>query len=135
MIADLVAGQVQMTVNGKSVLLPHIQAGKLRALAVTGDRRWPELPDVPTLIETGYLKEAYDSIFGMVAPAGTPAAIVEQLNGAINEGLKLPEVHDGLAKLGIEPNPGTVKDFADFIAADVPRWQEIVRVTGIRVSQ
>ena len=57
MIADLVAGQVQMTVNGKSVLLPHIEAGKLRALAVTGDKRWPELPNVPTLIETGYLKD------------------------------------------------------------------------------
>lgn len=135
MIADLVAGQIQMTVNGKSVLLPHIEAGKLRALAVAGDKRWPELPNVPTLMETGYLKDSYDSIFGMAAPAGTPAPVIEQLNAAINEGMKMPEVRDGLAKLGIEPNPGTVKDFADFIAKDVPRWEEIVRITGIKIAQ
>ena len=60
MVTDLVAGQVQMTVNGKSVLLPHIQSGKLKALAVTGDKRWPELPGVPTFVETGYLKDNYD---------------------------------------------------------------------------
>src|SRR5262249_32030103 len=110
MITDLVAGQVQMTVNGKSVLLPHIQSGKLRALAVTGDKRWPELPNVPTFIETGYLKGTYDSVFGMAAPVGTPAPIIEQLNRAINEGMKMPDVKEGLAKVGIEPNPGTVQD-------------------------
>jgi len=134
MITDLVAGQVQMTVNGKSVLLPHIQSGKLKALAVTGDKRWPELPGVPTLIETGYLKEDYDSVFGIVAPAGTPQPIVEQLNRAINDGLKNPDVRDGLAKLGIEPNPGSVKNFSDYIADVTPRWKEIVRLTGIKVG-
>jgi tripartite-type tricarboxylate transporter receptor subunit TctC len=134
MVTDLVAGQVQMTVNGKSVLLPHIQSGRLRALAVTGDKRWPELPNVPTLIETGYLDASYDSYFGIVAPAGTPAAIIETLNRAINEGMKQPDVAEGLAKLGIEPNPGSVKDFANFIAAEIPRWREVVRVTNIRVG-
>jgi tripartite-type tricarboxylate transporter receptor subunit TctC len=134
MVTDLIAGQVQMTVNGKSVLLPHIQSGKLKALAVTGDKRWPELPNVPTFTETGYLKDNYDSVFGIAAPADTLQTIIEQLNRAINEGLKLPEVREGLAKLGIEPIPGSVKDFADFIAKDAPRWKEIVRVTGIKVG-
>src|SRR5262249_36588954 len=112
MITDLVAGQVQMTINGKSVLLPHIQSGKLKALAVTGDKHWPELPAVPTFIETGYLKDNYDSVFGVVAPTGTPQPVIEQLNSAINDGLKTPEVREGLAKLGIAPNPGSVKDFS-----------------------
>jgi tripartite-type tricarboxylate transporter receptor subunit TctC len=134
MVTDLVAGQIQMTVNGKSVLLPHIQSGKIKALAVTGDKRWAELPNVPTLVETGYLKDNFDSVFGFAAPAGTPQPIVEQLNRAINEGLKNPEVREGLAKLGIEPNPGSVKDFADFIAKDAPRWKEIVRITGIKIG-
>jgi tripartite-type tricarboxylate transporter receptor subunit TctC len=134
MVTDLVAGQVQMTVNGKSVLLPHIQAGKLKALAVTGDKRWPELPGVPTLIETGYLKDNYDSVFGIVAPTGTPQPVIEQLNRSINDGLKNPDVRDGLAKLGIEPNPGSVKNFSDFIAEVTPRWKEIVRITGIKVG-
>ena len=134
MVTDLVAGQVQMTVNGKSVLLPHIQSGKLKALAVTGDKRWPELPQVPTFMETAYLKANYDSVFGIVAPTGTPQPIIEQLNRSINDGLKNPDVRDGLARLGIEPNPGSVKDFSDYIAEVTPRWKEIVRVTGIKVG-
>lgn len=135
MITDLVAGQVQMTVNGKSVLMPHIQSGKLKALAVTGPARWRELPDVPTLVEADYLKEPYDSLFGIVAPGGTPHEIIAKLNAAINQGLKSPEVVEGLAKIGIEPNPGTVQDFTDLIAREIPRWTEIVRVTGITVAR
>jgi tripartite-type tricarboxylate transporter receptor subunit TctC len=135
MITDLVAGQIQMTVNGKSVLLPHIQSGKLKALAVTGDKRWKELPNVPTMKELGLLNASYDSYFGIVAPAGTPPEIIEKLNSAINEGMKQPDVAEGLAKLGIEPNPGSVKDFADFIAAEIPRWREVVRITNIKVVQ
>jgi len=135
MITDLLAGQVQMTVNGKSVLLPHLESGKLRALAVAGPKRWPELPNVPTFIETGYLKETYDSVFGIAAPAGTPQPIIEQLNQAINEGMAMPDVKAGLAKLGIEPNPHSVQEFADYIASEAPRWREIVRITGIKMKQ
>src|SRR5439155_5343007 len=83
MIADLIAGQIHMTVNGKSVLLPHIQAGKVRALAVTSAHRWADMPDVPTMLELGYLDKPYDTLFGVVAPAGTPAAIVARLNATI----------------------------------------------------
>src|SRR5947207_3850353 len=103
MIADLVAGQIDLTINGKSVLLPHIQAGKLTALAVIGAQRWPELPDVPTLVEAGYLDVPYDTLFGVVAPAGTPAAIIDKLNGVINDGLKSAEMRASLTQLGIEP--------------------------------
>ncbi len=135
MITDLLGGQIQMTVNGKSVLMPHIQAGKMRAIAVASPERWPELPDVPTLHEAGYLDAPYDTLFGVVAPTGTPAAIISKVNGAINDGLRSPEIRASLAKLGIDPKISTPEEFAAFIAEDAPRWAEIVRLTGIKVAQ
>jgi tripartite-type tricarboxylate transporter receptor subunit TctC len=135
MVADLIAGQIDMTVNGKSVLLPQIQAGKLRALAVTAGERWSELPDVPTLVETGYLDAAYDTLFGVVAPAGTPGAVIAKLNAVINEGLRSPEMREHLAKIGIEPIVTSPQEFADIIAREVPKWTAIVKTTGVRVVE
>ena len=135
MVADLVAGQIDMTVNGKSVLLPQIQAGKLRALAVSAGERWSELPDVPTLVETGYMDTPYDTVFGVVAPAGTPAAVIEKLNATINEGLRSPQMRELLAKIGIEPLVTTPREFADLIAREVPKWAAIVKATGVRVVE
>jgi tripartite-type tricarboxylate transporter receptor subunit TctC len=134
-IADLIAGQIDMTVNGKSVLLPQIQAGKLRALAVTAGERWAELPDVPTLVETGYMDMPYDTLFGIVAPAGTPAATIAKLNTTINDGLRSPEMREHLAKIGIEPIATTPQEFADIIAREVPKWAAIVKATGVRVAE
>jgi tripartite-type tricarboxylate transporter receptor subunit TctC len=135
MVADLVAGQIDMTVNGKSVLLPQIQAGKLRALAVTAGERWSELPDVPTLVEMGYMDAPYDTVFGVLAPAGTPAAVIEKLNATINQGLRSPETRELLAKIGIEPIITTPREFADIIAREVPKWAAIVKATGVRVVE
>jgi tripartite-type tricarboxylate transporter receptor subunit TctC len=135
MIQDLLAGQIDMTINGKSVLLPHIQAGKLRALAVTGESRWPELPDVPTLLEAGYMDAPYDAMFGIVAPAGTPAAAIDKLNAVINEGLRSEEMRAGLARLGIDPVISSPQEFAALIAREVPKWAEVVRATGVKVAQ
>lgn len=134
MIADLIAGQIHMTINGKSVLLPHIQAGKVRALAVTSARRWSDLPDVPTMLELGYMDKPYDTLFGVVAPAGTPAAIITRLNATINEGLRSAETRAALDKLGIEPLIATPAEFAAMIAEEAPKWAEAVRLTGIRVE-
>jgi tripartite-type tricarboxylate transporter receptor subunit TctC len=134
MIADLIAGQIHMTINGKSVLLPHIQAGKVRALAVTSARRWADLPDIPTMLELGYLDKPYDTLFGVVAPAGTPSAIVAKLNATINEGLRSAATRAALAKLGIEPMISTPEEFAAMIADEAPKWAEAVRVTGIKVE-
>jgi tripartite-type tricarboxylate transporter receptor subunit TctC len=134
MIGDLIAGQIHMTINGKSVLLPHIQAGKVRALAVTSARRWSDFPDVPTMLELGYLERPYDTLFGVVAPAGTPAAIVARLNATINDGLRSAETRTALAKLGIEPLISTPEEFAAMIAEEAPKWAEAVRVTGIKVE-
>jgi tripartite-type tricarboxylate transporter receptor subunit TctC len=135
MIADLVAGQIDLTINGKSVLLPHIQAGKLTALAVIGAQRWPELPAVPTLVEAGYLDAPYDTLFGVVAPAGTPAAIIDKLNGVINDGLKSAEMRASLTQLGIEPIITSPQEFAAIIAQEVPKWAEVVRITGVKAAE
>jgi tripartite-type tricarboxylate transporter receptor subunit TctC len=135
MIADLIAGQIDMTINGKSVLLPHIAAGKLRALAVTAASRWPELPDVPTLVELGYMDAPYDAMFGVVTPAGTPGAVIERLNAAINEGLRSPEMRASLDRLGIEPVITTPQEFTAIIAQEIPKWAEVVRITGVKVAE
>jgi tripartite-type tricarboxylate transporter receptor subunit TctC len=134
MITDLLAGQIDMTINGKSVLLPHIQAGKVRALAVASAERWADLPDVPTLVESGYMDVPYDTLFGVLAPAGTPAPIIDKLNATINEGLRSPETRAAFAKLGIETKITTPQEFAAIIAEEAPKWAEVVRVTGIKVS-
>lgn len=134
-IADVIGGQIQLMMSGKSVLLPHVQAGKMRAIAVAARERWPELPDVGTLVEAGYMDAAYDSIFGIVAPMGTPVATIETLNAAMNAGLRTDEVRMSLAKLGIEPRASTVAEFAALIAEEAPRWAEIVRVTGIKAGE
>jgi tripartite-type tricarboxylate transporter receptor subunit TctC len=135
MIADLIAGQIDLTINGKSVLLPHIQAGKLTALAVIGAQRWSELPEVPTLVEAGYLDVPYDTLFGVVAPAGTPAAVIDKLNATINEGLKSAEMRASFAQLGIEPIVTSPQEFAAIIAQEVPKWAEVVRITGVKAAE
>ena len=134
MISDLLAGQIHMTINGKSVLLPHIQGNKLRALAVTSAKRWPDFPDVPTLLEAGYMDQPYDTLFGVVAPAGTPAAIIARLNATINDGLRSTEVRAALDRLGIEPLITTPAEFGAMIAEEAPKWADAVRQTGIKVE-
>jgi tripartite-type tricarboxylate transporter receptor subunit TctC len=134
MISDVIAGQIDVTINGKSVLLPHIQAGKLRALAVTAAQRWREFPEVPTFIEAGYLNAPYDTLFGIVAPAGTPTTVIERLNATINDGLRSPEMRASLAELGIEPVVTTPAEFEAIIAREIPKWAEIVRTTGVKVA-
>ena len=134
MISDLLGGQIDLTINGKSVLLPHIIAGRLKPLAVTSTERWPELPQVPTLIESGYLGWPYETLFGVVAPAGTPTAVIDRLNRAINEVLGLDDVRTGFTKLGIEPRTATPQEFAQIIADEGARWAKLVTSTGIKLN-
>jgi tripartite-type tricarboxylate transporter receptor subunit TctC len=134
-IADVIGGQIHMMLSGKSVLLPHVQAGKLRAISVSAAKRWPELPEVGTLIEAGYLDAPYEAIFGVVAPAGTPRETIAALNSAINEGLRATDVQASIASLGIEPTITTPTEFAAIIAAEAPRWAEIVRLTGVKAGE
>jgi tripartite-type tricarboxylate transporter receptor subunit TctC len=126
-INDVVAGQIQMTFEGTSVLLPLIQAGKLRALAVTSPNRVRELPDVPTMIESGFPGFSSTSWTGLLAPAQTPRDIVAKLNAQINEAVQSSDFKAALAKLSSEPLGGTPQDFTALIKVDIAKWDPIVK--------
>jgi tripartite-type tricarboxylate transporter receptor subunit TctC len=133
-VTDLLAGQVQMIFETTAILLPHVEGGRLRALAVATEARSPLLPEVPTTAESGYPKILASFWSGLLAPAGTLAPIVDKLNATVNEILKSKEAQDGLARLGAEAKIGAPKDFAAFIATETPRWAAIASETGIKVD-
>jgi len=133
-ITDVLGGHIDMVFNNKSTLLTHFKEGKLKALAVTSDVRWPELPDTPTMKEFGVVGFPKEVWFGVLAPGGTPAMIVEEVNYAVNEGLKSPEVRASLAKLGMEARIGTAQDFAASLAEQARDWKHVVEATGIKVE-
>ena len=133
-IADALGGHIEMILNPKSVLLPLIKEGKLKPLAVTSKLRWPELPDTPTMKEVGVSGFPTEVWFGLLAPLGTPATIIDQLNQAINEGLETAEMHASLAQLGIEAKIGTANDFATALAEQMHEWKNVVDATGIKMD-
>lgn len=133
-ITDLLAGQIDMAFNTKSVLLQLVKQGRLRALAVTSAARWPELPEVPTLTEAGVFPDPLEVWWGIVGPAGLPRTVVARLNGAINAALQSPELRANFANLGIEPRGGAPEELATLLAQDAPRWFDIIRMTGIKLE-
>ncbi len=133
-INDLVGGQVQMTFEGTSVLLPLIQSGKLRALATTSPKRIPQLPDLPTMAESGFPGFVSTSWTGLLAPAHTPRAVIDKLNAQINEGVRSPAFKAALAKLSSEPLGGTPQAFTDMIKGDIAKWAPIVTTLGLKAQ-
>lgn len=133
-LTELLAGQTQVTLLATVVLLTPVQEGKLRALAVTSAARLAELPNVPTMKESGFADFPPGSWQAVVAPAGTPPAIVARLNGAINESLKSPELKAGFARLRAEADIGTPQDLADMIASENRKWSAVVKSLGLKVD-
>jgi len=113
-------------------VMPHIKAGKLRALAITIDRRWPGLPDVPTSAEAGFPDLQMFTWNGIFLPAGTPKPIVDKMNKALVEILAMPDVKERLASLGFDPLSSTPEEYLDFIKADLKKWGKIVQDAGIK---
>jgi tripartite-type tricarboxylate transporter receptor subunit TctC len=132
--ADVVAGQVQMTFENPSVSLPLVRAGQVRALASTSEKRNPEEPDIPTMIEAGIPDFVSVSFTGLVAPAGTPADIVAKLNAAVNESLNSSEVRAALAKLAVEPKIGSPADFTAFLVKEKEKWGAVAKAANIRIE-
>jgi tripartite-type tricarboxylate transporter receptor subunit TctC len=133
-MTDTISGQVQMHASAKVLLLPQIQAGKLRALAVASAKRWPELPDVPTLAEAGFPGFPPDIWYGLLAPAGTPAPVIAKLNATVNARLKTPEMLASLAKLSLDARPLTAQQFGDVLAKDTLQWADLAKQTGIKLD-
>jgi tripartite-type tricarboxylate transporter receptor subunit TctC len=134
-LVDLIAGNVQLMFENLPSVLPHIKAGRVRALATTAARRSPALPDVPTMIEAGYAGFDMVSWQGVLAPAGTPPEIVARLNAEIVKALQTREVRDGYAKLGVDVLGNTPEQFAAYIRQEQAKWSNIVRDAGIRLEQ
>ena len=133
MLQDLMAGQVQMSIDNMPSALPLIQSGKLVALAVTSPQPVPQLPGVPTVASVlpGYSAEAW---FVLVAPAGTPQPIIDKLSAEVDRILKKPEVIERFVKLGATPVGGTPKQLGDFIATETLKWQKVVKDSGAKVD-
>jgi len=133
-VADLIAGQVQVMVDGLPSALPHVKAGKLRALAVTSAHRSPAAPELPTIAESGYAGFSADAWSGLFAPRGTPKSIVDKLALETQRILKLPEVKQRLADLGAEAVGSTPAEFAEHVRTEIDKWARVVKASGARVD-
>jgi tripartite-type tricarboxylate transporter receptor subunit TctC len=133
-ITDLVGGQVQSMFDNAPSALPHVKAGKLRALAVTSPQRLPQLPDVPTLAESGFPGFDVHSWFGLAAPAGTPRAVVDRLNAELAKALAQPELRQRLLDMAASPEPSTPEQMRQFIAGEIKRWRTVVKASGATVD-
>jgi tripartite-type tricarboxylate transporter receptor subunit TctC len=134
MTSAIMSEQVQMAFPDISILLPLIREGKVKALAVTAATRHRQLPNVPTMIESGIPDFVLSFWSGVVAPAGTPENISDTLNVAINKGLTSQSVRETLANIGAETHPGSAQDFAGFISLDSKRWSSIAKLVNIRIE-
>jgi tripartite-type tricarboxylate transporter receptor subunit TctC len=132
-VTDLLGGKIQAMAAPLVEVIAHVQAGRLRALAITTARRSSLLPDVPTIAETipGFEVALWNGIF---APAGTPPAAVQRISAAIAEALRTEEMRARLAQQGSEPVGSTPAQFTAFIAAEIPKWAELVRISGATVE-
>jgi len=133
-ITDMLAGQIQVLFPGLAAALPHIRAGKLRPLAITGLKRHPLQPDLPTFEELGY--HGFDGVqwYGIVGPAKLPPEITRRLNSEINKALASPALRDRLAAEALEPMPMSPAQFGDFIRADIARWSALARERHISLD-
>ncbi len=133
-VTALVTGEVSMMPLTMALAKARVQAGQARALAVTTPKRSSALPDLPTVAESGYPGYEVSTWFGYLAPAGTPAEIVNKLNAEINAALKHPDVEKRLVALGAELDPGTPAAFGKYLEADMNRWARVIKQAGIKAD-
>jgi tripartite-type tricarboxylate transporter receptor subunit TctC len=133
-LTDVIAGEVQLMFATSASVIPFIKAGKLRALAVTTARRSASVPELPTVSEAGVPGFEAITWHGVVVPAATPAPLVERLNRDIVGALSAPDLRERLSALGAEVVAGTPREFADYIASEIPKWSKVVRDSGARIE-
>jgi tripartite-type tricarboxylate transporter receptor subunit TctC len=133
-ITDLIGGQIDLGFETTSVTFGYVHDRKVTALGVATQARLPELPDVPTMIEGGLPDFIASSWTGIMAPAGTPKDVIARLNAEVNTALTSPELQDRFKKLAAEAKPGTAEDFAAFIRREVPKWQAMAKLAGVKAE-
>ncbi len=131
-IIDVIGGQAHLMFAVMQGGLPHVQSGKLRALAVTGTKRSAALPEVPTITEAGFPGADFISWNGVHVAAKTPKAIISKLNGELDRVLRQPDMQERMAVLGLDPAGGTTESFAAFVKADIARWARVIKDAGVR---
>jgi len=131
-VTDLLAGRITLMFNVAATLAPHVEAGTLKAIAVAQSKRAAIMPNVPTLAEAGMTGYDAGIWIGLLAPPGTPPAIVEKLSAAANEALKNQDVQATLKKQGTDPLGSTPAEFAEFIRADIEKWIAALTAAGLR---
>lgn len=133
-IADLIAGNVQLMFESTNSIAPHVKAGRVRALAVTGAQRAHSLPEVPTLIEAGVPGYEVTAWTGVIGPAGLPRPVLDRLNAAVNAAIAEPATKERLAQLGSEGGGGTPEDYAALIRRDSAKWAEVIKRSGAKID-
>lgn len=130
----LIAGQIQMLFNTPPVILPHVRAGRMKALAITSNRRIAAAPDLPTVAEAGLPGFEVSTWYGVMVPAGTPVAIVNKLHAAFVAALNAPDVRERLLNENFELVGSTPPEFAAHVRAEIPKWARVVKASGARVD-
>jgi tripartite-type tricarboxylate transporter receptor subunit TctC len=133
-IVDLMAGNVTMTFGTSLSVVPHVRAGRLRALATTGASRSPALPDLPTVAEAGVPGYESSLWYGFAGPAKLPADVLARLHSALVAALKSPEVHERLAGQGLDPQQNTPEEFSKLLASDIGRWAKVIQRAGLQAE-
>ncbi len=134
MLTDLIGGQIQVGFDNLPSTIGFVRSGKVRALAVTTPQRWPGASDIPTVAESGVPGYEVSGWFGLLAPAGTPKAVLDTLQSAVAQAVQQPEVAKQLRDLGAEPVANKPEAFARDIAADVDKWRKVVQATGVKLE-
>jgi tripartite-type tricarboxylate transporter receptor subunit TctC len=133
-VNDMLGGQVQMGIFDVPVVLSHIKAGKLKALAITSAKRAPSLPDVPTTGEMGFPRVISDNWYGLVGPAGIPQSIAKRIHAAAIKALNAPELIENYGKISGVPMPSSPEEYAVFIAAEQAKWGKVVKAIGFKAE-
>jgi tripartite-type tricarboxylate transporter receptor subunit TctC len=133
-IADLIAGNVQLMFESTNSIAPHVRAGRVRALAVTGSKRSQGLPEVPTMIEAGVPGYEVTAWTGIIAPAGLARRVLDRLNAAVNAAINEPTAKERLVQLGSEGGGGTPEDYGELIRRDSAKWAEVIKRSGARID-
>jgi tripartite-type tricarboxylate transporter receptor subunit TctC len=133
-ITDTLGGRTAIMWGPMATVLPHVNAGRLRALAVSTDKRSAVAPDVPTMKELGYSEFEASLWWGILAPAATPKDIVTKLNAEIGRIMQMPDVRASLVKLGVEPVGGSPEQYAGLLKAEIAKWANVIKESGARVE-
>lgn len=133
-LLDMLAGRLDVMIDTIVIYAPHVQDGKLKALAVAQGKRLSSMPELPTTAEAGLPGYEFAAYFGLLAPAGTPAEIVRRLNAEVVKALGTPDLVGSLAKMGLEPHPTTPEQYAALVAEEAARWKSLVTRIGIKLE-